>query len=161
MWTQVYITGLPRSIDPSDEDIEAMLDERYGLSNDANVMWAGEGTTLIKRDAEGCCRGFAFLSFYSSDGAAAIIDRINANASSEHAGLGGDNNDGKNILQQLCLKAELSDPKLSKEKKKNKGNDESHLPDLRLRKQRKQPIRKHPVIVSSNGKKTNLGNKTR
>lgn len=143
-WTQVYVMGLSRSVDPSDEDIEAMLDERYSLSNDANLVWAGPGTTLIKRDDKGNCRGFAFLTFYSSDGATIVIDRIN---------------DGG------LLQAELSDPKSAKEKKKNSGGGSgtrnNDLPDLRLKRQRGQPVRKHPVITSSNGKKTNLGSKTK
>lgn len=152
-WTQVHLTGLSRSVDPSDEDIETMLDERYTLSTDDNILWAGPGTTLIKRDDGGCCRGFAFLSFYSSDGATLAIDRITAAAiESENDGYGG----------ELILRAELSNPKSAKEKKKkNGGEDKDDLRDLRFRRQRKQPIRKHPVITSSDKKRTNLGNKTK
>ncbi len=157
-WTQVFLTGLSKSVDRSDEEIEAMLNEKYNLSNDADVMWAGPGTTLIKRDEKGCCRGFAFLTFYSADGAATVIDRINSGRTVKEA----EENEAKEGLPKY-LQAELSNPKGAKERKKKcngkgAGND---LPDLRVRRQRKAPIRKHPVIVSSNGKKTNLGNKNR
>ena len=133
-WTQVYVTGISKTIIPTDDEIEANLVEKYNLSDDS-ILWAGEGTTLIKRDAQGACRGFAFLSFYSLDSASTVIERINA--------------DG-------IFKAELSQPKEKKKKVDNEG-----LHDLRLRRQRKKPIRKHPVITSSNGKRTNLGNKTK
>ena len=153
-WTQVYVTGLSRSADPSDEEIEINLCKTYSL-DDADsswgvpIMWAGAGSTLIKRDDNGCCRGFAFLSFYSKEGSLIVVDRIN--------------NTGKNDDDGIrLLRAELSNPKGGKEKKKKGGNKkEEHLPDLRLRKQRTQPIRKHPVITSSDGKRTNLGSKTK
>ena len=168
-WTQVYVTGLARAINPSDEEIEAYLCKRYSLTyaansysigddtaaatvNNDNLMWAGEGSTLIKRDESGCCRGFAFLTFYSVDGAMLIIDRINNDNSSNESDDGGD---------RLTLMAELSNPKGGTKKKNNKKNNEDSLPDLRLRRQRKPPIRKHPVITSSDGKRTNLGNKTK
>ncbi len=162
-WTQVYVTGLARAINPSDGEIEAYLSQRYSLAgtsnNDSsgddttdNLMWAGEGSTLIKRDESGCCRGFAFLTFYSVDGAMLIIDRINNDNSSNESDDGGD---------RLTLRAELSNPKGGTKKKSNKKNNEDNLPDLRLRRQRKPPIRKHPVITSSDGKRTNLGNKTK
>lgn len=60
---------------------------------------------------------------------------------------------------RISLRAELSNPKNNK--KSNKKNNEDNLPDLRLRRQRKLPIRKHPVVTSSDGKRTNLGNKTK
>jgi hypothetical protein len=163
-WTQVYVTGLPRAINPSDEEIEHYLCKRYSLTdtasgssgeddtttnNNNNLMWAGEGSTLIKRDDSGCCRGFAFLTFYSLDGAMMVVDRINNNAECH--------DDGDNII----LRAELSNPKGSTKKGNNKKNKEEDLPDLRLRRQRKLPVRKHPVITSSDGKRTNLGNKTK
>ena len=162
-WTQVYVTGLSRAINPSDEEIEAYLSQRYSLAdtsnNDSsgddttdNLMWAGEGSTLIKRDESGCCRGFAFLTFYSVDGAMLIIDRINNDNSSNESDDGGD---------RLTLMAELSNPKGGTKKKSNKKNNEDNLPDLRLRRQRKLPVRKHPVVTSSDGKRTNLGNKTK
>ena len=154
-WTQVYVTGLSRSADPSDEEIEINLCQKYSLddadSGGVPIMWAGAGSTLIKRDDNGCCRGFAFLSFYSKEGSLIVVDRINNNECDT-----GNDDDG------IRLRAELSNPKGGKEKKKKGGNKkEEHLPDLRLRKQRTQPIRKHPVITSSDGKRTNLGNKTK
>ncbi len=163
-WTQVYVTGLARAINPSDEEIEAYLSQRYSLagtsSNNSsseddttvNLAGDGEGSTLIKRDESGCCRGFAFLTFYSVDGAMVAIDRINNDSSSNG------NDDGSD---HLTLRAELSNPKGGTKKKSNKNNNEDSLRDLRLRRQRKAPIRKHPVITSSDGKRTNLGNKTK
>ena len=121
-----------------------------------NLMWAGPGSTLIKRDDNGCCRGFAFLTFYSMDGALLAIDRINNDIrSSSDATLSSNN---------MRLRAELSNPTSSKKKggkKKKKNDGDENLTDLRLRRQRKQPVRKHPVITSSDGKRTNLGNKTK
>ena len=165
-WTQVYVTGLARAINPSDEEIEDYLSKRYyltdtadeedgGSSSNNNLMWAGKGSTLIKRDDDsGCCRGFAFLTFYSVDGAMIIIDRINNNISNNRSGGDGDN---------LSLRAELSNPKQGGNKRRNnkKNNNEADLCDLRLRRQRKPPVRKHPVVTSSDGKRTNLGNKTK
>lgn len=164
-WTQVYVTGLTRAINPSDEEIEAHLCKRYSLTdaansnsigddntaatiNNDNLMWAGEGSTLIKRDDSGCCRGFAFLTFYSVDGAMIAIDRINNDVSTSESD-----------DDRISLRAELSNPKNNK--KSNKKNNEDNLSDLRLRRQRKLPIRKHPVVTSSDGKRTNLGNKTK
>lgn len=148
-WTQVYVTGLSQTVEPSDEEIEKLLDNRYNLSNDTAVMWAG--CPLIKRDdSTGVCRGFAFLSFYSADGAAIVIDRINNDPGVEEA-------DG--LPRQL--RAELSNPKKVAKKKSKANNNDDDLPDLRFRRQRAQPIRKHPVITSSSGKRTNLGNKTK
>ena len=187
-WTQVYISGLSKSINPSDEEIEDYLNKCYCLdgggndnhnndddgsgsgehvnSNDQdgiissnsskNLMWAGPGSTLIKRDDNGCCRGFAFLTFYSMDGALLAIDRINNDIRSS--------SDANPSItsNNMRLRAELSNPTSSKKKggkKKNDGGE--NLTDLRLRRQRKQPVRKHPVITSSDGKRTNLGNKTK
>lgn len=164
-WTQVYVTGLARAVNPSDEEIEAYLCKRYSLTdaansnsigddntaatiNNDNLMWAGEGSTLIKRDDSGCCRGFAFLTFYSVDGAMIAIDRINNDVSTSESD-----------DDRISLRAELSNPKNNK--KSNKKNNEDNLPDLRLRRQRKLPIRKHPVVTSSDGKRTNFGNKTK
>ena len=80
-----------------------------------------------------------------------IIDRINNDNSDNN---GGDHN--------IMLRAELSNPKGgTKKKKSNKKNNEDNLPDLRLRRQRKLPVRKHLVITSSDGKRTNLGKKTK
>lgn len=154
-WTQVYLVGLARSLQPKDEEIEDFLNERFGLSNDDGTpsLWAGPGTTLVKRDNEtGCCRGFAFLSFHSREGASEFVNKVNSS-------------NGGPIDQKLPwddLKAELSQPKTGKKNTKKKQQDsQEDYSDLRLRRQRKAPIRKHPVIVSSNGKRTNTGNKNR
>ena len=193
-WTQVYISGLSKSINPSDEEIEDYLNKCYCLdgggndnhnndddddddggsaehvnSNDQdgiissnsskNLMWAGPGSTLIKRDDNGCCRGFAFITFYSMDGALLAIDRINNDSQSSSSS---DATASSNTSNNMRLRAELSNPTTSKKKggkKKNDGGE--NLTDLRLRRQRKQPVRKHPVITSSDGKRTNLGNKTK
>jgi RNA recognition motif-containing protein len=153
-WTQVYVTGLAETVEPTDEEIEDLFDARFGLTtiDPHTVLWAGPGTTLVKRDEDtGVCRGYAFLAFYSTDGAAIVVDRINNESEVQE--------DSSGLPPQLV--AELSKPK-SKQKKGQQGRDSSeNLPDMRLRRQRKAPIRKHPVIISSNGTKTNLGNKTR
>jgi hypothetical protein len=187
-WTQVYVTGLSKSINPSDKEIENILNARYDLTGDDNVMWAGSESTVIKRDEMGCCRGYAFLSFFSKEGATIIVDRVNSeydnNAKINNDNDNDDNNSNTNggcdtntststsnssgdiinnnfPFQQL--KAELSNPKGAKDKNKNnKGTTKSQdLPDLRLRSKRKKPIRKHPVIISSDKTKTNQGNKTK
>ena len=148
-WTQIHISGLNRSIEPADEVIEQLLDDRYQFSSNDSILWAGVGTTLIKRNDQGECRGFAFMSFYSKDGALCAVDKIN---NYKH--------DTSTSTSQLpiSLHAEISNPKGKKKKKDNKEED---LPDLRIRRQRAPPIRKHPVITSSDGKRTNLGNKTK
>ena len=149
-FTQIHISGLKRSIEPTNEVIEQLLDKRYQLSSNDSILWAGVGTTLIKRDDKGNCRGFAFMSFYSKDGALCAVEKINNY-----------NHDTSTSTLQLpiSLHAEISNPK-GKKKKNNKDKEED-LPDLRLRRQRAPPIRKHPVITSSDGKRTNLGNKTK
>jgi RNA recognition motif-containing protein len=174
-WTQVYVTGLSRSINPTDDEIESMLDTRYHLSSLSPSMsestkdgkeekvgtscggWAGQGTTIIKRDGEGKCRGFAFVSFHSYESASNFIDRSKShnswtNTMEEH---GHAASDGQ-VLPQF-QHAEMSNPGKGTAKNKKKEED-THLPDLRLRRQRKQPVRKHPVVISSNGKRTNLSN---
>lgn len=154
-WTQVYISGLSRSKDPSDEQLEETIAERYDLTISDSLMWAGAGTTSVKRDENGTCYGFAFLAFYSEEGASIFVDRINSGYSSGE-------NENESLVAQLH--AELSNAKAGKDRKKanqRRKQESGHVPDLRLRRQRKAPIRKHPVIVSSNGKHTNLGNKNR
>jgi RNA recognition motif-containing protein len=194
-WMQVYVTGLPKSL-ISDEDIESHLESRYRLSSSSSstdndeyddddddegailppiTNWAGAGTTMIKRDEFGKCRGFAFLSFHSRESALEAIDRIN------DANVGGhdDEDDNENddhlgndvgadtTIRRSRLRAEISDGSSRRGKKKMSENEDDDvgtarpLPDLRLRRQRKRPVRKHPVIVSSNGRRTNLGNKTK
>jgi hypothetical protein len=185
-WIQVYVSGLSRTVDPSDEDIESHLNIRYSLSASSseaeveveadasiniNILWGGPGTTLIKRDGMGSCRGFGFLAFYSTEGASTIVNRINAysqgGAGAGGAGAGGLVPDDDMSVLPLQLHAELSNPKLAKDKKKTKKQQDSSQQqdhatgDLRLRHKRGKPIRKHPVIVSSSGKKTNLGNKNK
>ena len=135
-WTQVYVTGLARAVNPSDEEIEAYLCKRYSLTDAANsnsigddntaatintdnLMWAGEGSTLIKRDDSGCCRGFAFLTFYSVDGAMIAIDRINNDVSTSESG-----------DDRISLRAELSNPKgggKNNKKSNKKNNNEGWL----------------------------------
>ena len=138
-WTQVYLSGLEKTSLPTDEDLETLWEERYGLSVDASLMWAGKGTSIVKRSDDGICRGYAFLSFLSLDGATRAVERINNSGDDQ-------------------LRAEISKPKKKQNKATKGGQDYS---DIRLRRQRKAPVAKHPVIVSSNGKKTGLGNKTR
>ena len=159
-WTQVYLTGLPQTILPTDEQIESKLNAVYGLQRHPDLLWAGAGTTLVKRDQDnGRCRGFAFLAFYSREGAELAVGRINAVGIEQY---GNDDDDGKEsaaVAPPLRLHAELSQAKTKKGKSKSKsGGDVS---DIRLRRQRGAPVRKHPVITSSSGKRTNLGNKTK
>lgn len=145
-WTQLYLTGLPETLTPTDQDIESALDNSYQLSTDNNLQWAGIGTTLIKRNPDGIARGFGFISFHSKEGAVAAMERIN-NCTLTIA--------ETTIVQ---LKAEVSIPK---KKLKKEGDIGKELPDLRCKRRRGAPVRKHPVIRSSDGKKTNLGNKTK
>jgi len=151
-WIQVYVTGLSRSVDPSDEEIESSFAKRYNLeAGNSDVLWAGEGTSLIKRDQiTGACRGYIFLAFYSMKSASAVVDRINNYQEDIH---------GNSSDLPPILRAELRDPIKSKKKKEKKK--EQYQPDLRLRRQRGAPTGKHPVITSSSGKRTNLGSKTR
>ena len=173
-WTQVYVTGLPRLPHTTDEEIEAALESRYGLSSSSShssystdddgvssatavVMgWAGRGTTIIKRDDSGRCRGFAFLSFHSAEEASVAIERINNGNDDE-------DDDGGQTPGRPKLRAEMSAAPSNKERrKKGSGKEDGDvLPDLRLKRQRKKPVCKHPVIISSSGRKTNLGNKTK
>ena len=175
-WTQVYITGLDQSIEPTDDIIEQLLDKGYKLSNDDMMCWAGYGTTLVKRnETTGACRGYAFLAFFSKEGALVAIDRINNNCNTcdndINNNVDGNIVDGDNTIHYpklpTTLRAELSNPKNGNKSKKkksnsnNNGGESKNLPDVRLRRQRAPPIRKHPVITSSDGKRTNLGNKTK
>mmetsp|Transcript_32690 Transcript_32690/g.78038 ORF Transcript_32690/g.78038 Transcript_32690/m.78038 type:complete len:162 (-) Transcript_32690:118-603(-) len=156
-WTQVHLCGLPRSSDMSDTTIETLIANQYGLdAAEAGISssWAGPGSTLVKRDeATGHCRGYAFLAFHSREGATSFVDSVN-DRQGQHETLTDDDR-----LPWGDLKAELSRPKKNSAKKGAK--QQTDYSDLRLRRQRKAPVRKHPVIVSSDGKRTNLGNKTR
>ena len=148
-WTQVYLSGLEKSLLPTDEELEAAWEERYGLSDTAaDTSWAGPATSIIKRTDDGICRGYAFLSFLSSDGAARAVAIINDNSTSQED-------------DQNALHAEISKPKKKPNKASSSSSKGQDFSDVRLRRQRKAPVAKHPVIVSSNGKKTGLGNKTR
>jgi hypothetical protein len=176
---QVYLTGLSESTSPDDEELEGLIVARYNLSAD-DITWAGPGTTLIKRNGRTqVCRGYGFLSFLSSDGASIAVDKINA--------FRGDENDTTAIHNQstdtslpsnsvtnddcghdnvlpLQLRAELSKPKANTKKaqqKKSIPEKQGDDSDIRLRRQRKTAVRKHPVIISSDKKKTGLGNKTK
>eukprot|EP00558_Chaetoceros_sp_UNC1202_P004535 CAMPEP_0197235612 /NCGR_PEP_ID=MMETSP1429-20130617/2997_1 /TAXON_ID=49237 /ORGANISM="Chaetoceros sp., Strain UNC1202" /LENGTH=155 /DNA_ID=CAMNT_0042694241 /DNA_START=1 /DNA_END=466 /DNA_ORIENTATION=+ len=127
---------------------------RFNLSNDHSLVWAGPGTTLIKRDEGGSCRGFAFLTFYSKDGADNIVDRINN-------GSEGSNDDSEKVKNYpFQLTAELSNPKGAKERKKAKGQDGSssaHLPDIRIKKQRRAPIGNTLLLPAQTEKERILG----
>jgi len=163
-WTQVYVSGLNQTVEPSDEDLERLLADRFNLNNataygsstyafDDSIQWAGPGTTLFKRnETTNSCRGYAFLSFLSSESAEMIIERIN----NSHTTVSDDTN-----LLPAFLRAELSKPQKAKPKKKKDEQSSKDLSDLRLRRKRRAPIRKHPVIISSDKKKTGLGNKTK
>lgn len=137
-WTQVYLGGLNQTAQPTDLELEHLWEQRWDLSQE-QFTWAGPGSSVVKRADDGVCRGFAFLSFYSLAGAMCALDVINHH-------------------EQSQCQAELCKPKRKKPAKAETGQN---LPNLRLRRQRKAPVAKHPVIVSSNGKKTGLGSKTR
>jgi len=149
-WTQVYVSGLPQTVDPTDEEIESTLASTYNLTDiDQAILWAGPETTLVKRDdaagAGGACRGFAFLAFYSAEGAQIAVERINNDTDANTP----------------MLKAELCKPKPKSKKGKSSDGNGGDVSDIRLKRQRGKPVRKHPVIISSSGKRTNLGSKTK
>jgi RNA recognition motif-containing protein len=180
-WTQVYVTGLSQTTDPSDEALEELFEARYHLSStDTDMTWAGAGSTLVKRDKNtGQCRGYAFLAFFSAGGAAIAVERINSNHFTynvEPRNKGNEEEDtdaeadtdalpavqSKSLLP-LNLRAELSKLK-SKGKKKPTGNSseqQGDYSDIRLRRKRTAPARKHPVITSSDKSRTGVGNKTK
>lgn len=163
-WTQVYVTGLSQTNDPSDEELEGLLDARYGLSSSEDMMtWAGPGTTLIKRDKDtDACRGYAFLAFFSSQGASIAVNKINGYSRQENADEEVHDDDG--LISSLLppqLRAELSKPNAKSGRKKQTNEQGGDYSDLRLRRQRGAAVRKHPVIINSDKTKTGLGNKTR
>jgi hypothetical protein len=163
-WTQVYVTGLSQTNDPSDEELEGLLDARYSLSSSEDMMtWAGPGTTLVKRDKEtDACRGYAFLAFLSSQGASIAVDRINGYSRQSDSNEEGTVHDDDLNLSLLPpqLRAELSKPN-AKSGRKKQTNDSGDYSDLRFRRKRAAAVRKHPVIINSDKSKTGLGNKTR
>ena len=166
-WTQVYVTGLAQTVEPSDEDLEHHLAERYNLRGDdgdetgsvPTIRWAGPGTTLFKRDkTNNACRGYAFICFLSLESAEVVVERINSN----HYAREPPADSIATATLPPVLRAELSKPQKPKPRKKKDGhNTNNDGSDIRLRRRRAAPIRKHPVIVSSDKKKTGLGNKTK
>lgn len=191
-WTQVYVKGLAESTDPTDGQLEEGFDARYELSHHPELAWAGPGSTIVKRTDQGVCRGYAFLCFFSTEGATKAVERIVAKnlqnlqkpAVQNHPGEEENLNEVKcdnditpqpeqlptDVLNEeppsclpLQLHAELCKPKPKSKKKKpsntNSGGQDHR--DLRIRRQRGAPVRKHPVITSSDGSRTCLGNKTK
>ena len=131
-WTQVHVSGLPKSVEPNDDQLETLLKEHSMLSS---CDWAGEGTTVVKRMDDGTCRGYCFLAFLTLSGATTAVDRINHQGTAEGS----------------MIQAELCKPKA--DTKKEKKNDVGDERDLRLRRRRGQPVRKHPVLISSDQSK--------
>jgi hypothetical protein len=157
-FTLVHVSGLSPTSNLNNDQIESLLEARYNLSSvDTNIAWAGPGTTIVKRDdSTNRCRGYCFLSFYTLEGASVAVDTINT--------IRGEGDMDSSALLPLQLHAELSKPKpkgSTKKKTKTKTSQETDHSDLRLRRKRGAPIRKHPVIISSDKSKTGLGNKTR
>jgi hypothetical protein len=164
-WTQVYVTGLSQTTEPSDEELEGLLDARYNLSStEDSITWAGPGTTLVKRDNDTVCRGYAFLAFFSPHGASFAVDRINGYSGRGDAEDSAVHDDYlTSSLLPPQLRAELSKPKAKSGRKKqtnDPGQGADHK-DVGFRRKRAAPVRKHPVIISSNKSKTGLGNKTK
>jgi RNA recognition motif-containing protein len=170
-WTQVHVSGLSQTVHPEDEELEAFLEARYSLASDDTIMWAGPGTTLIKRDeSTGACRGYGFLSFHSFQGASLAVEKINSFRGNEVATSTDAHDDDvasaslKNSVGDDChalqLRAELSKPKKQSKKTSVPGQSADYS-DMRLRSQRKVSVRKHPVFMSSDKSKTGLGNKTK
>jgi RNA recognition motif-containing protein len=136
-------------------------------------MWAGPGTTLIKRDeCTGTSRGYGFLSFHSLQGASLAVEKINSFRGNEVATSTDAHDDDVapasliNSVDDDChpdalqLRAELSKPK-KKSKKTNVPGQSADYSDLRFKRERKAAVRKHPVFMSSDKSKTGLGNKTK
>jgi hypothetical protein len=137
-WTQVYVSGIGPSVTVDEFELalsESLLDE--------STLWAGPGTSILKHgrsehaDTAIC---YCFLAFHLTEGALTAVERINNYDASD--------TDISTILSGLH--AELSQPKT----KKKGGKNTAHTPndntcDVRLRRRRKQPAPKHPVIISS------------
>jgi RNA recognition motif-containing protein len=131
-WTQVYVSGLPKTKLPEDERLEQLLQERYHLVQDELLTWAGQGSTVVKRSQDSVCRGYCFLAFLTQAGAQAAVKKINTDSQ---------------FNDKSVIKAELSQPKTKKAFKSNVSSD------IRLRRYRAPPAPKHPVLKSSAPKK--------
>jgi hypothetical protein len=127
-WTQVYVSGWPMQEDTSVESIEEKL--KFILHSDT---WAGEGSTILKQTRNGS--SYCFLSFLSFDGALAFVDILREFS-------------GQNECSVGRLKAEISQPK-AKGSKGKKSISAGAADNVRLRRKRAPPIRKHPVKKSS------------
>jgi RNA recognition motif-containing protein len=175
-WTQVYVTGLSQTTEPSDQALEGLFEARYHLSStDSDMNWAGAGSTLVKRDKEtGQCRGYAFLAFFSAEGAAIAVERINSNQYTDDLLVPHRRDEAEEVtdtaaahgvqpqsLLPLHLRAELSKPKSKGKKKQTESGQQGDNSDIRLRRKRTAPARKHPVITSSDKSRTGVGNKTK
>jgi len=145
-WTQVHISGLPADTnDIPDDEIEQALSLRYTLENEA-YTWAGAGTTIVKRGASKYC----FLVFFTTEGADLAVSHINNN----------DGCGGKALLETtsvshytlpvgLRLCAAISQPKKQKKSKKQDDPGSNHS-QLRMRRMRAAPSRKHPIEKRKN-----------
>jgi hypothetical protein len=136
-WTQVYVSGIDPLVTVDEFELalsESLLDE--------STLWAGPGTSILKHgrsEHAGTPICYCFLAFHLTEGALTAVERINNYDASD--------TDISRILSGL--RAELSQPKTKK-----KGGKTAHTPndntcDVRLRRRRKQPAPKHPVIISS------------
>lgn len=157
----MHLSGLPESINCPDEELELAISLRYNLDDEAcNYTWAGPGTTVIKRDDDlNLCRGYCFLSFFTTQGAALAVNQINNGGSGTEMKTTTMPVGNYNLPRSVRLCAEISQPKKrnkNKSKKTNKStseyNDKSgnHISELRLRRRRAAPTRKHPVNVRKN-----------
>lgn len=198
-WTQVYLNGLnkpqiakmkahvtkatSRAVIGDDETsidgdmdivhmVEYFLTLQYHLTCDAPYYWAGPGSTVLKQTKMkgGSGSYYAFLAFFTIDGARQAIETINNNYNNNHNNHNHNNNSNNQHESASAeqLHAELCQPKPKKTTSKNgsvrssNSNTNNNIDHhVRLRRQRKAPVAKHPVRISSSGKKTNLGNKTR
>ena len=132
-WTQVHVAGINRDLLLDDDALESSLNELFRLSETTD--WAGEGTSTFKRLSNNQLRGYGFLSFLSTSGAATAIQNMHGVA----CNLG-------------IIHAELSQPTKGKAKQKQQGStsNEGDHRDVRLRRKRAPPAGKHPVKTSSN-----------
>ena len=160
----MYIKGLSETVYPDNDHLDDLLEHRYGFSD---LTWAGPGSTIVKRSADGACRGYAFVSFLTPEGAAQAVVQINEYAViDQHRVLPTiDTVDGDESSQQLpvSISAALCTSKPKKKKEQKSATSQQHKSSdyTRFRRQRGAPVRKHPVIRSSDGTRTGLGNKTK